>query len=163
MVRRPAVFPSLCALFVCVLVSTSAIPAQEEGACSECSECVERLLAEIEGRGWLGMALHLHGDERLDGLEVQFLDRRGPAAQAGVQEGDRVVKMQGLELGKLSAEEIVTLLRGFEPGDRVTLELVRDGEARELSLRARRMDQRARAEALGAYFIRQRARQRPTP
>lgn len=154
--HRHVVQSLLCASLLCAVVWVPAASA-EQPSCAECGECVDRLLAEIESRGWLGMALHIHGENRIDGLEVQFLDSDGPAAQVGVRSGDRIVRMQGLEIAALSPEEIETLLRGLEPGDKVAIELIRDGIRKEFELRARRMTLKARAEALGSHFLRERA------
>ncbi len=146
-----------------VLLGWLAVPltaGAEPDSCADCSVCAKRLLADMEHRGWLGMGLHLHGDQRLDGLEVQFLDQDGPAYAAGIRQGDAVISIQGLAVKELSTEEVLDLFQGLQPGERVTVELISTGEPREVILRAAPMSLKAKAQALGAYFIRQLALER---
>ena len=146
-----------------VLLGWLAVPLTaraEPGSCSDCSACAKRLLADMEHRGWLGMGLHQHGEKRLDGLEVQFLDQDGPAYAAGIRDEDTVITVQGLAVKELSTEEIQDLFHGIHPGERVTIELISNGEPREVILRAAPMSLKAKAQTLGAYFIRQLALER---
>ena len=66
-------------------------------------------------------------DVRVDhGAVVMSVDRDGPAPEAGVQAGDVVVEFGGDEIR--TVEDLLTALRGTEPGDVVEIVVVRDGE-----------------------------------
>ncbi|HUP91434.1 MAG TPA: S41 family peptidase, partial [Solimonas sp.] len=60
-----------------------------------------------------------------------------PAARAGIQPGDVIVKIDDLPVKGLSLSEAVAKMRG-EPGSKIVLTLVRDGEAAPLVLELKR-------------------------
>jgi C-terminal processing protease CtpA/Prc len=71
-----------------------------------------------------------------DGLRVVDVPEDGPAAHAGLREGDRVVSIDGAPVTLLTMNEAVDRLRG-PTGTRCELEVLRDGEV--LTLRIPRM------------------------
>lgn len=66
------------------------------------------------------------------GAVVTAVDADGPAASAGVRAGDVITRFDGDEIR--SVEDLLTTLRGTEPGEGVSLDVVRDGDRRELSV-----------------------------
>ena len=91
-------------------------------------------------RGWLGVTLqHLTpeiaeslGLESVDGVLVADVVPDSPAARAGVLRADVVTAVEGRSMadGKSLAREV----GGKDPGDDVTLTVVRDGKAIELEV-----------------------------
>jgi putative serine protease PepD len=65
-------------------------------------------------------------DGTTDGAEVQNVVDGGPADQAGVQEGDIIVKVGDRPVG--SADELTVAVQEHAVGDRVPIELLRDGK-----------------------------------
>jgi len=72
---------------------------------------------------------------RFNGLGVEVAVRDGlltvvtpmedtPAAQAGIQSGDQILKINGVSTDKLGLQDAVNILRG-EPGQKVTLTILR--------------------------------------
>ena len=47
-----------------------------------------------------------------------------PAAKAGIQAGDQILKINGVSTDKLGLQDAVNILRG-EPGQKVTLTILR--------------------------------------
>ncbi len=66
------------------------------------------------------------------GVAVLNVQNGGPAAQAGVQPGDVLTALDDQEL--TSAEALLAALRDVEPGDRLNLTVVRDGQETELEV-----------------------------
>ena len=56
----------------------------------------------------------------------------GPAAAAGIEEGDILTALDGEEIR--SVEEFLAALRGTEPGEEVTVTLVRGGDQQEVTV-----------------------------
>lgn len=75
------------------------------------------------------------GDE---GARVREVSPGGPAEQAGVRAGDLIMAVDGTRVhGKEPATRVVELLRDVKPGDKVDLEVSRDGKTRDLIVTAR--------------------------
>lgn len=83
----------------------------------------------VKGNGYLGLAT----DSRPEGgLRVSKVGNKGPAQEAGVKEGDVILKMNGIELN--AREELRELLKEMSAGDEVILELERGGKPKTLTL-----------------------------
>jgi serine protease Do len=61
-----------------------------------------------------------------DGVNVRDVLADGGAAKAGIQKGDRIVKINGTALS--SAAEMVGLVATFRPGDKINVTYERDGK-----------------------------------
>lgn len=66
------------------------------------------------------------------GVLILSLTEDSPAGEAGIREGDVVVGIDGDEIRIV--EDLLSRLRESAPGDRVTLEIVRDGDRREIEI-----------------------------
>lgn len=72
------------------------------------------------------------------GARVREVSPGGAAQQAGVQSGDLIVAVNGTNVrGQEPAGRVVELLHDVKPGDKVALEVLRDGKTRELTVTAR--------------------------
>ncbi|MGY1858370.1 S1C family serine protease [Modestobacter sp. SYSU DS0290] len=71
-------------------------------------------------------------DGTRDGALVVNVEPGGPAAEAGIEEQDVVIAVDGEPVG--SSEELVVAVDAHEPGDTVTVEVVRGGSSRELQV-----------------------------
>jgi serine protease DegS len=86
-------------------------------------------------RGWLGIEAQTLTPELLDafglkkgteGMVITALYRNGPAHKAGVEPGDVLVAIDGKKLG--DARETLLVISNHKPGERIRLDLVRDGK-----------------------------------
>ncbi|MEV1293324.1 trypsin-like peptidase domain-containing protein [Pseudonocardia sp. NPDC049635] len=73
----------------------------------------------------LGVNARSVTDGATDGAQVQNVAAGGPAAAAGLLEGDVVVRVGGRAIA--GADELVVAVREHVPGDQVPIELVRQG------------------------------------
>jgi carboxyl-terminal processing protease len=55
-----------------------------------------------------------------------------PAAEAGIKAGDRILKVDGKDVGQLQVGQVVELIRG-QAGSRVAIEVERQGETKPLT------------------------------
>ncbi|WP_246080731.1 S1C family serine protease [Modestobacter altitudinis] len=79
----------------------------------------------------LGVNARTVTDGTRDGALVLNVEPDSPAADAGVQEQDVVIAVDGAPVA--SSEELVVAVDAHEPGDTITLELVRNGGSREVT------------------------------
>ena len=85
-------------------------------------------------RGWLGVEVQPLTDElaesfglvQSNGIVVSGLYRNGPAWSAGLRPGDVIMRINGEPVG--SGRQAMNLVARAQPGDQVTLEVLREGE-----------------------------------
>lgn len=91
----------------------------------------QELMEQIEGKfGGVGIILSLKDPEKLTVLRPI---KNTPAAKAGIQPGDIIVKIDNIEAATIDQEKAVAYMRG-EPGTQVTLVVYRESEKRELTI-----------------------------
>ena len=92
------------------------------------------------GLPWIGVSLHCpKGEESVTagvadgvGLSVRHVARNGPFEKSGGLKGDLWWKFDGQIL--VSRGQLVVLLRGKKPGDRVKVEFFRNNQPKKLTL-----------------------------
>jgi C-terminal processing protease CtpA/Prc len=72
------------------------------------------------------------------GIRVEGVSPGGPAAEAGVRSGDVIVAVQATPV--TTGRELVKVMEGIEPGDKVALELRRDGKPVKVAVEARPLE-----------------------
>lgn len=87
---------------------------------------VESVSGEYAG---IGVTMHnLNGKH-----EVLLVNAAGPAAKAGLEAGDLVVKVDGKDVTSISLDQLVLLMRG-EAGTKVTLTVNRAGQMKDITI-----------------------------
>ena len=113
----------------------------------------KRVLAEVKKYGrvrvaWPGMTVQPVNDlvarrlgwEQAGGLVVSGIDRGGPADRAGLKPLDRIRKVNGRITNNV--EDAQSSIYGAQVGDRLTLEVERDGQTRTIALTLEEAPQR---------------------
>lgn len=121
---------------------------QLEAAAREIAEITARLhgqgferrleiLMPSSRRAMLG--INLGGtDEAGGGVRVNGVSPGGPAAEAGVKAGDVIVAIEGRKVA--TGRELVKVMEDVEPGQKVALEMRRDGKPVKVTVEAREFD-----------------------
>jgi serine protease Do len=105
------------------------------------SKVMDSLIAngKVE-RGWLGVSTQAltpdlatsFSAETPKGALVSEVMADTPAAKAGLESGDIITEVNGRAVA--SSRELVNAIGGLSPGEKVKLKLVRDGDAKTLSI-----------------------------
>ncbi|MFZ2507264.1 MAG: PDZ domain-containing protein [Steroidobacteraceae bacterium] len=96
------------------------------------------LLLPAPGRAVLG--INLGSAETGDGgVRVNSVSPGGPAAEAGVKAGDLIVAIDAKPVG--TGRDLVTAMKDVVPGQKVALNMRRDGKPVTVTVEARSMDQ----------------------
>jgi membrane-associated protease RseP (regulator of RpoE activity) len=87
---------------------------------------------EDENEAWMGVVLSEGREGGAPGAEVTHVYPGGPASDAGIRDGDRIVSVNGNEVP--SADQLVAQIQQHQPGDQITLEVVRSGRQQPITL-----------------------------
>ena len=140
----PAAAAALAALLAAAFVHAplQAQEGQEGGEEDVRREEVRVVRAGVPGAegGWLGIRVEDLDAESADeagldtprGARITGVREESPAAGAGLEEGDVVVRFAGEEVR--SVAHLVRLVRETPPGREVAVRVLRDGDGRDLSL-----------------------------
>lgn len=104
--------------------------------------------------GYTGVGIGMQ--QTPEGVFVSSVNRSGPAYVAGVQVGDRIVKLDGKDATKMTSAELAELLRG-EAGTKLTLTVERDGKTIDFILTRQHIQQEyvfSQTVADGVEYIR---------
>jgi membrane-associated protease RseP (regulator of RpoE activity) len=87
----------------------------------------------LHARGWLGISVTVMGraGEPTDQIIVDDVWDGSPALASGIRSGDRIVRVNG---APVTGDRFRSLTRRLEPGDPMTLGLLRDGREVEITL-----------------------------
>ncbi|MEX1048865.1 MAG: trypsin-like peptidase domain-containing protein [Akkermansiaceae bacterium] len=83
----------------------------------------------VKGSGFLGLATEARPE---GGLRVTKVGSKSPAEEAGIEDGDVLLKLNETVLE--TREQMQGLLKEMAAGDEITLETTRDGKAKTLTL-----------------------------
>jgi S1-C subfamily serine protease len=78
----------------------------------------------------LGVNARSVTDGTRDGALVLNVEPGSAASRAGIREQDVVIEVEGTPVG--SSEELVVAVDAHDPGDTVTVQIVRDGRSQEV-------------------------------
>ena len=88
------------------------------------------------GRAIIGVQLDVAGGK--DGARVLSVSPGGPAADAGIRPGDRIVAVNGNEVkGDNASRQIVKLIHDVKPDGKVNIRVSRDGKTQDFTVTAR--------------------------
>lgn len=97
----------------------------------------QQLMEMIEGKfGGVGIVLSLKDPQK---LVIMQTIKNTPAAQAGLQPGDQIVKIDNTDTSGIDQDQAVNLMRG-DPGTKVTLGIYRDSTKMDFSVTLTRAD-----------------------
>jgi C-terminal processing protease CtpA/Prc len=83
-------------------------------------------------RGWLGVTLDTQA-QRGQGVTINRVYPAGPAARAGLREGDQILQVTGQQVA--SYEDVLQALGQTRPGETVELTVASNGQQQQVSVR----------------------------
>ena len=88
---------------------------------------------ETANNAYVGIGVTISVEEGVEGFVVQMVNEGGPAEEAGILVGDRIVAVEGISTIGMEASGARDLVRG-EPDTQVRITLVREGQEMTLSV-----------------------------
>lgn len=87
---------------------------------------------------YVGVGITIQVDEETRGLRVIQVNPNGPAYEAGIQVGDIMISVDGVDIREMTTDETATLVKGQE-GTFVDITFLRDGEEITFSVERRQV------------------------
>ena len=100
------------------------------------SLCLIVLPTTAQAKGFLGIQFKLQEDGR--GFLIQEVLDDSPADKAGLKAKDVILKIDGTE--PTSLKEFISILELKQPGDEVTLDILRDGKEEKVKVTLGKMN-----------------------
>jgi photosystem II stability/assembly factor-like uncharacterized protein len=88
------------------------------------------------GGGRQALPVDFRGEDKPNGVSVERIFPGGMSEQGGLQVGDIIQKIERTDIKTF--DQLVELFRAHNPGDKVTVKVLRDKESKELTLEVRR-------------------------
>ena len=126
----------------------------DPGACLDGQ--IEKLLDQSRLRGWLGFYYRLVESSAHE-LEVIYIYAQGPAEEAGLRLGDRVVGIDDLRFNapdpRVTERQFHMAAKNLRPGAKVRLTILREGEEQEIEVEAAKLEGHALSEFIGRELL----------
>ena len=75
-----------------------------------------------------GFGFHMYTNKQLNGQYIKSLNANGPAIQAGMLAGDHVIEVDGVNVEKLTHQEVVQRIRGGSGKNKTVLVIDQETE-----------------------------------
>jgi S1-C subfamily serine protease len=81
-------------------------------------------------RGYLG--IRISADLSAKAIHISDVEKGGPAAKAGLKDGDLITHLGGDPVGEV--QEFIQTIGDTKPGTKITLKIQRNGKAEEIAV-----------------------------
>lgn len=144
-------------LWVLVLTLAFVAPSFAGKKCtSDTQTCLNKMASTIKQRGWVGVELD-HNDHGQ--YVVKFVEQDSPAMEAGVQEGDILVAMNGIKINDQNSEKLAMAKKEMRVGKTVSYTVERAGcchkagGVKEVNLTLAEIPQPVLAKWIGGHMV----------
>jgi len=114
-------------------------------------ECLDKMVSRYRATGWIGVSVDWVEDRTQ--MEVQEIVPDGPAFQAGIQVGDRIIAMNDITFRPEDKGKLGELKKNKKPGVRFFFTVLRKGKARKIAVTLGRMPDDIIATAIGPHML----------
>ncbi len=129
-----------------------AVPAfAGDGECTASTqECLDYMTNQLKNTGWVGVELDMSSGE---GAEIVKVVEGSPAEEAGIQVGDVLLAISGIELKEENTEKLRAARAEKKPGSSVSWSMSRNDEHRELAITLAPMPADILARYIGNHMM----------
>jgi predicted metalloprotease with PDZ domain len=114
-------------------------------------ECLDYMSKKYSSRGWVGIMYE--PNESSGGITIMEVVPDSPAAAAGLEKGDVLVRLEGHTL-PIKDDELREMVHSrFTPGHSVTYTVSRNGEKRDVTVTLGKFPENLIAEAIGRHML----------
>ena len=113
------------ALLLTALLAGSAWAGEGHKCTADTQTCLNMMARNLKGKGWVGV--ELEQDEESGRMRVTSVVPDSPAEHAGMQAGDVLLAMDGLQLTEENKEKTYAAMKAMSPGHQVHYTVDRPG------------------------------------
>lgn len=145
-------FKTLIAGALSIVLATTAFAGEGHKKCSASTqECLDKMAGSLKTTGWVGIEMEV--DKEAEKYRVTKVIPGSPAQESGMQPGDILFAMYGIELSDENKDKITKARKEWEPGQKVTYTVRRDGRNRDVSLTLAPMPADVLASWIGRHMM----------
>jgi C-terminal processing protease CtpA/Prc len=140
-------------LALCAAILVASMPAHAGGGkcTSSTQECLDYMATKMKDSGWVGVELDVDEDTHV--MTVTKVVADSPAEGAGIQPGDVLFAINGIELNKENEKKLSENRKSWKPGSSVTWTMRRDGNDRDLAITMAPMPADVLARYVGTHML----------
>lgn len=122
------------------------------GKCQyDTQECLDYMANKMKDSGWVGV--ELENAESGSGMVVTAVVEGSPAEAAGIQRGDVLVSINGIQLNQDNEAALAKAREAWKPGSEVTWTMTRGTSPRDLQITLGRMPADVLARFIGQHML----------
>jgi predicted metalloprotease with PDZ domain len=135
-----------------LVLSGQAMAGGEKKCTHTTQECLDYMATQMKDSGWVGVELDGSG-ETYGPMTVTKVVEGGPAEAAGIQVGDKIVAIAGIQLAEGNQEKLSEARKQRKPGDEVTWSIERADQALEVAIQLGSMPADILARYIGQHML----------
>ena len=141
---------SVIGLAVMIGVVSVAMAGDKQPCTADTQECLNKMMAKIQAKGWLGVETEQLENGR---WQVTSVYPDSPAAAAGFTPGDVLVSMNGIDLSDDNKDALKKAKHSLGPGSDVTYVVKRQGGKVKLTAQLGSVPNAVAAEWVGEHMV----------
>ena len=114
-------------------------------------ECLDHMTAKLKSGGWVGV--ELEKDDSTGALTVLKVVPGSPAEASGIQAGDQLFALNGVEINDRNSEALSKAKKEWKPGQAVNYTIRRDGSQRQVTVTLAPMPAEVLARFIGEHML----------
>lgn len=143
--------PWIAVVAVVALATGFAVAGEYEKCTASTQECLNMMAAKMKNSGWVG--IEMDREEETGKLTVVKVIPGSPAQDAGIQPGDVLHALYGIEIAPGNEEKLMKARKEWKPGQSVEYTIKRDGEDRQVQLTLAPMPADVLAQWIGQHML----------
>lgn len=140
---------SLILAAVAALIAMPALAGGEKCSAST-QECLDYMAGKMKDSGWVGIELDINDEGR---MTVTKVVPGSPAENGGMQSGDVLFAMYGIEFSDANEERLAKAKKDWTPGQAVTYTVRRGDAKHEINLTLAPMPAHILAQWIGNHML----------
>jgi len=143
--------PWIVVVAVALIASGLAMAGEYKKCTLSTQECLNMMAAKMKNSGWVG--IEMDRDEETGTLTVTKVIPGSPAEAAGLQSGDVLYALYGIQIAPENEEKLMQARKEWKPGQSVEYTIKRNGEDRQVQLTLAPMPADVLAQWIGQHML----------